>query len=240
MANPIISRTTLITSSVAMRTQGVVAKSAFLLSLAAVSGFGVFFYGLATALSSGMLYAMAIVAVFAGMGLGLASSFKPHLAKSLAIPYALTEGVLLGAFSMIMYRMYPSVPLSALSATFITAAVMLTLYVTGMIKVTDKFRSIITSAIIAIGILYLVQLGFRLFGSSLPLLFDGGLVAIGFSVFVTLIASFSLLLDFDNVEKGVQYGVAREYEWVFSIGILSTLVWMYIEFLRLIGYLQSE
>ena len=122
----------------------------------------------------------------------------------------------------------------------ITAAVMLTLYVTGMIKVTDKFRSIITSAIIAIGILYLVQLGFRLFGSSLPLLFDGGLVAIGFSVFVTLIASFSLLLDFDNVEKGVQYGVAREYEWVFSIGILSTLVWMYIEFLRLIGYLQSE
>ena len=240
MANPILSRTTLMTGAVAMSVRGIVAKSAFLLSLAAVAGFGVFFYALTAGLSSGILYTMAIVAVFAGMGLGLVSSFKPHLAKTLAVPYALTEGVLLGAFSLIMYRIYPSVPLSALSATFITAAVMLTLYVTGMVKVTEKFRSIITSAIIAIGILYLVQLGFRLFGSSLPLLFDGGLVAIGFSVFVTLIASFSLLLDFDNVERGVEFGVAREYEWVYSIGILSTLVWMYIEFLRLIGYLQSE
>lgn len=65
------------------------------------------------------------------------------------------------------------------------------------------------------------------------------MVAIGFSVFVILIASFSLLLDFDNVEKGVAFGVAQDYEWVYGIGILSTLVWMYIEFLRLIGYLQE-
>ncbi|MFC0820527.1 Bax inhibitor-1/YccA family protein [Moraxella marmotae] len=240
MANPIISRTTLMTGAVAMSIRGVIAKSAFLLTLAAVAGFGVFFYALSIGVSSSMLHIMAVVAVFAGMGLGLASTLKPNLAKTLAVPYALTEGVLLGSFSLIMYRFYPTVPLSALSATFITAAVMLTLYTTGMIKVSEKFRSIITSAVIAIGILYLVQLGFRLFGSSLPLLFDGGLVAIGFSVFVTLIASFSLLLDFDNIEKGAAFGVAREYEWVYSIGILSTLVWMYIEFLRLIGYLQSE
>lgn len=240
MANPIVSRTTLMTGAVAMSVRGVVAKTAFLLSLAAVSGFGVFFYALSINLSSSLLYGMALISLFAGMGLGLASAMKPHLAKSLAIPYALTEGVLLGAFSLIMYRHYPTVPLSALSATFITAAVMLTLYVTGAIKVTEKFRSIIMSAMIAIGILYLVQLGFRLFGSSLPLLFDGGMIAIGFSIFVIFIASFSLLLDFDNVEKGTAFGVAREYEWVYSIGILSTLVWMYIEFLRLIGYLQGD
>lgn len=239
MANPILSRTTLATSAVAMSVRGVVSKTAFLLSLAAVSGFGVFFYALSINVSSSLLYAMALVSVFAGMGVGLASAMKPHLAKSLAIPYALIEGVLLGTFSLIMYRYYPSVPLSALSATFITAAVMLTLYATGIIKVTEKFRAIVTSAVIAIGILYLVQLGFHLFGSSLPLLFDGGMVAIGFSVFVILIASFSLLLDFDNVEKGVAFGVAQDYEWVYGIGILSTLVWMYIEFLRLIGYLQE-
>ncbi|OOR85271.1 Bax inhibitor-1/YccA family protein [Moraxella canis] len=240
MANPIVSRTTLMTGAVAMSVRGVVAKTAFLLSLAAVSGFGVFFYALSINLSSSLLYGMALVSLFAGMGLGLASAMKPHLAKSLAIPYALIEGVLLGAFSLIMYRYYPTVPLSALSATFITAAVMLTLYVTGVIKVTEKFRSMIMSAMIAIGILYLVQLGFRLFGSSLPFLFDGGMIAIGFSIFVIFIASFSLLLDFDNVEKGTAFGVAREYEWVYSIGILSTLVWMYIEFLRLIGYLQGD
>lgn len=240
MANPIISRTELATGVVAMSVRGVVAKSAFLLSLAALSGFGVFLYALSVGISSSMLHTMAIISVFAGMGLGLISAFKPQFAKALAVPYALTEGVLLGSISLIMYRIYPTVPLSALSATFITAAVMLTLYVTGVIKVTEKFRSIITSAVIAIGILYLVQLGFRLFGSSLPLLFDGGMVAIGFSVFVTLIASFSLLLDFDNVEKGVAFGIDKHYEWVYSIGILSTLVWMYIEFLRLIGYLQND
>lgn len=240
MANPIVSRTELAVGSVAMSVGSVVRKSAFLLALAAVAGFGVFFYALMGGIAPSMLYPLALVGLFAGMGLGLVSAFKPHLAKSLAVPYALCEGVLLGAFSTIMFFKYPSVPLSALSATFITAAVMLTLYVTGIVKVTEKFRSILTSAIIAIGILYLVQLGFRLFGSSLPLLFDGGLVAIGFSVFVTIIASFSLLLDFDNVEQGVKYGVAKEFEWVYSIGILSTLVWMYIEFLRLIGYLQDD
>ncbi|OOR88056.1 hypothetical protein B0181_08855 [Moraxella caviae] len=240
MANPIVSRTELAVGSAPMSAQGVVKKTAFLLALAGVSGFGVFFYALFGGIAPNLLYPMALVALFVGMGLGLASAFKPHLAKSLAVPYALVEGVLIGAFSAIMFRMYPNVPLSALSATFITAAVMLTLYVTGVVKVTDKFRSILTSAIIAIGILYLVQLGFRLFGSSLPLLFDGGMIAIGFSVFVVLIASFSLLLDFDNVEKGARYGVAREFEWVYSIGILSTLVWMYIEFLRLIGYLQDD
>ncbi|UNU72940.1 Bax inhibitor-1/YccA family protein [Moraxella nasovis] len=239
MANPIISRTELKVGTVPMSVDGVVHKSAFLLALASVAGFGTFFYALMGGISPSMLYPIALVALFVGMGLGLVSAFKPHLAKTVAVPYALVEGVLIGAFSVIMYRIYPSVPLSALAATFITAAVMLSLYVTGVIKVTEKFRSIIMSAVIAIGILYLVQLGFHFFGSSLPLLFDGGLIAIGFSVFVTLIASFSLLLDFDNIDKGVHYGIAREYEWVFSIGILSTLVWMYIEFLRLIGYLQD-
>lgn len=240
MANPIVSRTELTVGSTPMTVSGVVKKSAFLLALAAASGFGVFFYALMGGILVSMLYPLALLGLFAGMGLGLVSAFKPHLAKNLAVPYALCEGILLGAFSTIMYLKYPSVPLSALSATFITAAVMLTLYSTGIIKVTEKFRSILTSAIIAIGILYLVQLGFRIFGSSLPLLFDGGMIAIGFSVFVVVIASLSLLLDFDNVDKGVQYGVAREFEWVYSIGILSTLVWMYIEFLRLIGYLQDD
>lgn len=150
------------------------------------------------------------------------------------------EGVLLGAFTASMYRIFPSVPLLALSATFVTAAVMLTLYVTRVIKVIEKFRSIIVSASIAIFIVYMVQLAMSLiFSSSIPLLFDGGLLAIGFSIFVTLIASFSLLLDFDNMEQGVTWGVDKDFEWVYGIGVLATLVWMYIEFLRLISYLQE-
>lgn len=240
MANPILSRTELLTSIKPMTAEGVVNKTALLLAASAASGLGLFFYGQAANLSGGILYALALVGVFGGMALGLLSAFKPHLAKTLALPYALTEGLLLGAVSLIAYQKYPSVPLSALSATFITAAVMLTLYRTGVIKVTEKFRTIVTSAVIAIGILYLVQLGFRLFGSSIPVLFDGGMVAIGFSVFVIIIASLTLVMDFDNVDRGVKFGIGQEYEWVFSIGILSTLVWMYVEFVRLLGYLQDE
>ena len=240
MANPIISRTETFAGAVPMTVGGVVKKTAFLLGLSAAVGFGVLLFALISGMSSGMLYALAIMGVFAGMGLGLFTAFKPHLAKVLAVPYVMTEGLVLGAFTAIMYRYFPSVPLLALSATFVTAAVMLTLYVTRIIKVTEKFRSIIVSASIAIFIVYMVQFAMRLiFGSSIPMLFDGGLVAIGFSVFVTLIASFSLLLDFDNIEKGVAFGVDKEFEWVYGIGVLATLVWMYIEFMRLISYLQD-
>ena len=73
----------------------------------------------------------------------------------------------------------------------------------------------------------------------MPFLFDGGLVAVGFSLFVVVIASFSLLLDFDNIDRGVQMGISEDFEWLFSIGILATLVWMYVEFLRLLSYLQE-
>ena len=240
MANPIISRTELTTGAVPMTVGGVVKKTAFLLGLTALSAFGIFFGVLFGAIPAGTVSILSIIAIFSAMGLGLLIAFKPHLAKTLAVPYALIEGVFVGAISAFAFFKFPSVPLMALSATFVTAAVMLTLYSTGVIKVTEKFRSIITSACIAIFIVYMIQLGMRLiFGSSIPLLFDGGLLAIGFSVFVTLIASFSLLLDFDNVERSVSWGVDEDFEWVHGIGILATLVWMYIEFTRLIGYLQD-
>lgn len=240
MANPIISRTELVASHTPMTVGGVVKKSAFLLGLTAMSAFGIFFGVLLGAVPAGMVSVMSIVAIFAAMGLGLLIAFKPHLAKTLSVPFALIEGVFVGAISAFAFFKFPAVPLLALSATFVTAAVMLTLYSTGIIKVTEKFRSIIVSASIAIFIVYMIQLGMRLiFGSSIPMLFDGGLIAIGFSVFTTLIASFSLLLDFDNVEQSVAWGVDKDFEWVHGVGILSTLVWMYVEFTRLISYLQD-
>lgn len=129
--------------------------------------------------------------------------------------------------------------MTAMVATFVTAGVMLALYRAQVIKVTEKFRSIMLSAIIAIGLVYLVQIGMSLFGSSIPYLFGGGVTAIAFSLLVVVIASFSLLLDFDNVERAYQSGVDKSFEWVLSIGILSTLVWMYIEFIRLLRNLQD-
>lgn len=241
MANPIVSRTELATSASPMTVGGVVKKTSVLLGLTAVSAFGIFFATVMGMIPAGSLMMLSVVAVFAAMGLGLFMSFKPHLAKTLSVPFALIEGVFVGMVSAVAFVKFPAVPLMALSATFVTAAVMLALYSTGVIKVTEKFRSIIVSASIAIFLVYMVQIAMSLiFKSSIPGLFDGGILAIGFSAFVTLIASFSLLLDFDNVEQSVAWGVDKDFEWVHSVGILSTLVWMYIEFTRLIGYLQGD
>lgn len=240
MANPIISRTELAVGQKAMTVKGVVRKTGFMLALSALSGIGLFFYALMSGLSASFVYMLAIGSMFAAFGLGLFLTFKPQMAKTLAVPYALLEGLFLGSVSLIAMRYAPSIPLTALSATFVTAAIMLGLYRSGVIKVTEKFRSILTSAIFAILILYVIQWVMRLgFGSSIPYLFDGGMIAIGFSIFVILIASFSLLLDFDNVERGVAMGISSDYEWVYSVGILATLVWMYIEFVRLLSYLQE-
>lgn len=239
MANPIVSRAELAVGSNPMTVKGVVQKTSMLLGLSAISGLGFFFYALAAGLSRNFITIAAFGSMFAALGLAIFITFKPHKAKTLAVPYALLQGIFLGGISLFFMRMYPSVPVTALCATFVTAAVMLGLYRSGVIKVTEKFRSIMMSAIFAIMILYIVQWGFIAFGSSLPFLFDGGMIAIGFSLFVVVIASFSLLLDFDNVDRGVAMGISEDYEWLFSIGILATLVWMYIEFMRLLSYLQD-
>lgn len=239
MANPIVSRAELAVGGAPMTVKGVIQKTSLLLGLSAITGIGFFFYALMTGLSQGFISMAAFGSMFAAFGLAIFITFKPQKAKTFAVPYALLEGIFLGGISLFFMRMYPSVPLTALCATFVTAAVMLGLYRSGIVKVNDKFRSIMMSAIFAIMILYLIQWGFVLFGSSLPFLFDGGMVAIGFSLFVVVIASFSLLLDFDNIDRGVAMGVSEDYEWLFSIGILATLVWMYIEFMRLLSYLQD-
>lgn len=239
MANPIVSRTELLAGGAPMTINGVVKKTALLLGISATTAFGLFFFALMS-LSSGALIGLFLVAMLATMGIGLTVAFKPHLAKTLSVPYAALEGVVIGVASAFAYYKAPSIPILALSATFVTAAVMLTLYSTRIIKVTEKFRSMVVSATIAIMIVYVLQWIMSLvFGSTIPYLFDGGMVAIGFSIFTTLIASFFLLIDFKNIEDGAMYGVNQEFEWVYGIGVLATLVWMYIEFLRLLSYLQE-
>lgn len=240
MANPIISRTELAVSSTPLTVQGVVRKTAFLLALTALAGTGFFLYGWNTQLTSGFVRMVSMVSIITAFVLSLIIIAKPQTAKTLAIPYALTEGLFVGAISLVVTRIYPTVAFTALSATFITAAIMLALYRANVIRVTEKFRSVMISAVLAIMALYLVQLVMSLMGSSIPLLFDGGIVAIGFSVFVTIIASLSLLLDFDNIDRAKAAGVGQEYEWVLGVGVVATLVWMYVEFLRLLSYLQNR
>ncbi len=239
MANPIVSRTELAIGGKAMTVKGVVQKTSFLLGLTTVAALGFFFYILSGAMSAGMVKVVTFASMLIGFGLAMFITFKPQNAKALAAPYAILEGLFLGGVSMMFVGIDASIPTNALAATFVTAAVMLGLYSSGVIKVTEKFRSIMMSAILAITLLYIVQIGLSLFGSSLPFLFNGGMVSIGFSLFVVLIASFSLLLDFDNIERSVALGISEEYEWVFGIGVLASLIWMYLEFMRLLSYFND-
>ena len=238
MANPIVSRAELAIGGNPMTVKGVIQKTSLLLGLSAITGVGFFFYALMASLSQGFITMAAFGSMIAAFVLFI--TFKPQKAKTLAVPYALLEGIFLGGISLFFMRMYPTVPVTAMCATFVTAAVMLGLYRSGLVKVTEKFRSIVTSAVIAIMLVYVAQWVLSLvFGSTLPFLFEGGAIAIGFSLFVIVIASFTLLLDFDNIDRGVAMGISEDYEWLFSIGILATLVWMYIEFMRLLSYLQD-
>lgn len=240
MANPIISRTEMAVGGQTMTVKGTVAKTSMLLAISALSGIGFLFYVLTTGMSSGMVRAISFGSIIATFGLGMLVMFKPHLAKTLAVPYAVLEGIFIGAVSMFAMAISPSIPMTAVCATFVTAALMLGLYRSGLVKVTAKFRSVLTSATIAIMILYMIQIAMSfIFKSSIPFLFDGGMIAIGFCLFVVCIASLNLLLDFDNIERGVAMGISEEYEWVFSIGVLATLVWMYFEFVRLLGFLED-
>lgn len=239
MANPILSRVELATSTVPLTTQGVVRKTGFLLGLTALSALGFYFYGL-THFSGGMIKAVGMVSIAVTFIMGLLFCAKPLMAKTLAVPYALSEGLFVGAVSLIATTYSPSIAFNALSATFVTAVVMLALYRSGVIKVTEKFRSVMISAIMAIVVIYVIQWFMQVMGTSIPVLFSGGLVAVGFSVLVTIIASLSLLLDFDSIDRARANGVSQDYEWVLSVGVLATLVWMYSEFIRLLINLQNR
>ena len=117
---------------------------------------------------------------------------------------------------------------------------MLALYKTGLITVTQKFRAGVTMAVGAVMLLYLVNIVLHLFGISIPFLHDGGPIAIGISAVIIVIACLNLLLDFDNFDKGEQAGAPKYMEWYFGMGLLFTIVWLYLELLRLLSFFMGE
>lgn len=223
-----------------MTVQGAIQKSVLLTVIAAIVGVGLFIYSFATQNFS-IAYPALIVGAIGGVILALIATFKPHIARTLAIPYALFEGAFLGGVSVIFQLKYPGVPMQALLATFITTLVMFGLYKFQIIRATEKFKSVIMSATIAIAIVFLVQFVMRLaFGSSIPFLFENNLLGIGFAAFVAVIASLNLILDFDLIESAAAQQAPKAMEWLCGIALLATLVWMYYSFLRLLGFLGSD
>lgn len=178
------------------------------------------------------------VVLFAGLGVAILTMFKPRLARFTAPVYALLEGALLGAISALYNTAYDGIVVQAVALTIGVFAVMLFLFSTRVVKVTDKLRAGIVAATGAILLVYVANLILSLFGSELPFLHSTGPLGIGISLLIVGVASFNLLLDFDFVERGVEAGAPRHMEWYAAFALLVTLIWLYLELLRLLSKLR--
>lgn len=175
-----------------------------------------------------------------GFIVALITVFKAQWSPITAPIYAALQGLFLGGLSATMDAMYPGIVIQAVALTFGTMFGMLFLYRAGIIKVTEKFRSGLLAATAGIFFVYLLSWILGFFGIQMPMIHEGGLLGIGFSLFVVVIAALNLLLDFDFIHKSSGMGAPKYMEWYGAFGLMVTLVWLYIEFLRLLSKLNRE
>lgn len=186
---------------------------------------------------------MMMIGVFGGLALALVLVFKKGWAAYVAPAYAILEGLFVGSVSALYNLKLKGLPMQAVALTLLVVLVMFLIYRYKIIRVTGRLRTVITIATIAIGAFYLIQwLTYSIGGSALGFSFTNSTtpLSIGFSVVVTALAAFNLLLDFDTVEKGIEAKAPKFMEWYCAFGLLVTIVWLYLEILRLLSKLQRN
>ena len=175
-----------------------------------------------------------------GFVCALITVFKKEWAAVTAPAYALLEGLALGSISSVLELRFPGIAIQSVSLTFGTLLVLLLAYRSGLIRVTQKFRMGMVAATGAIMLFYLLQFGLGFFGIRFAAVNGSGVIGIGFSLIVVGIAALNLVLDFDSIENGVRMGAPKYMEWYGAFGIMVTLVWLYLEILRLISKIRGR
>lgn len=176
-----------------------------------------------------------------GFVLALICSFKKTTAPVIAPLYALAEGLFLGGISAFFETRFPGIVMQAVGLTFGTLFVLLMAYRSGLIKATENFKLGVVAATGAIAVLYLVNIVMRLFGfDGMGFIHEGGTFGIIFSLVVVTIAALNLVLDFDFIEHGVEVGAPKYMEWYAAFGLIVTLIWLYLEMLRLLSKLRGD
>jgi uncharacterized YccA/Bax inhibitor family protein len=181
-----------------------------------------------------------LLGVFGGLICAMVTIFKKEWSPITAPIYALLEGLVLGGLSALMELHYPGIAIQAVGLTFGTLFVLLLAYRSGMIQVTQKFRLGVVAATGGIMVFYLLQMLLSFFGFQFTSINGSGFIGIGFSLIVVAVAALNLVLDFDFIERGVQYGAPKYMEWYGAFGIIVTLVWLYLEILRLLSKMRSR
>lgn len=176
-----------------------------------------------------------------GFVVALVTVFKKAWSPFTAPLYAVLEGLFLGAMSALFEQRYPGIEAQAVALTFATLAALLLAYRSGLVKATENFKLGVVAATGGIALLYLVQLGLNLFGhAGMGFINGSSPLGIAFSLVMVAVAAPNLVLDFDFIEQGVEQGAPKYMEWYGAFGLLVTLVWLYLEILRLLSKLQSR
>ena len=175
-----------------------------------------------------------------GFVVALITIFKKQWAAFTAPLYALLEGLFLGGFSAIFEAKYPGIVIQAVTLTFGTLFCLLLAYRSGLIKATENFKLGVVAATGGIALIYMATIFLGFFGVRMPFIHESGTIGIGFSLFVVIIAALNLVLDFDFIENGAAHGAPKYMEWYAAFGLMVTLIWLYIEILRLLAKLRGR
>lgn len=245
-SNPALSAKTfqsLAVSESKMTIQGTVNKSMFLILLVTASAYFSWqsAYPTGWAINSEpIIPAWYIPAILGALVLSFVIIFKKTLAPYLAPVYAVIEGAALGALSALFEYRFPGIVMQAMLCTFGTFFALLLAYKTQLIQATENFKLGVVAATGGIAIVYLIDLGLSFFGIRVPFIHENGPMGIAVSVFVTVVAALNLVLDFDFIEKGAEQGAPKYMEWYAAFGLLVTLIWLYLEILRLLSKTRKK
>jgi len=227
-----------INSSQAMTVNGAIGKTGILLALVALGAITTW------NMFNNITYSNLIMPLFwiglvGGLIISLIITFKKTMAPYLSPVYAILKGLALGGISAILNAYYPGIAFQAIVLTLIVTTIMLILYRLRVIRATQKFKSIIFIATASIGVFYLISFILSFFGITSPA-FAATPLGIGISVFVVIIAALNLIIDFDFIEQGAACQAPKYMEWYGAFGLMVTLIWLYIEILRLLAKIAAS
>jgi uncharacterized YccA/Bax inhibitor family protein len=223
--------------SEAMTISGTVNKVGILLALLMIAAYFTWNFTLS---NPGIGYTIVIGGTIAALIVAIIVSFKKQTAPVLAPVYAIFEGLALGGLSAYMDTIYPGIAIEALTLTFTIFLSLLVIYKFKIIKATENFKLIVASATAGVALYYVASMVAGLFHVNLPLIHSSSMFGIGFSLFVVILAAANLVVDFDFIEAGAENRVPKFMEWYGAFGLLVTLVWLYVEILRLLSKLRSR
>ena len=236
--NPVLTSNAFNTTAISSETMtinGTVNKTFLSLTLLMVTGYYTF-------MSGQIMSGFAIFSLIAAFIVAIITMYKKEWSPITVPIYAILEGIGLGWISYSFNSLYDGIVLSAICITVSILLAMLMIYRSGLIKPTENFKLGVAAATVGIALLYIINLVMSFFGSQMGIMNiqNASLMSIGFSLFVIVIAALNLVVDFDFIEEGAEKGAPKYMEWFGALGLMVTLVWLYLEILRLLAKLRSR